>query len=177
MGLLLEQPNHAYALKHLLEPRVSPSESINDGVLYPLLRKLETDGIIAGQQQVSASNRKRTIYTVTAKGKGWFIDWLESDVHEEDAPAYDFFLGNSLFVKVQFFDRLPFDQRLQKFKAQQERTKKKLKLFSEIRMGMIEREADPFRIALLDLGVSQQKCTLRWLAAQLKSLSSLATNP
>lgn len=168
VGLLLEQPNHAYALKQLLAPRVSSSDSVNDGVLYPLLRKLEKDNIIGGQQEVSKSNRKRTIYTVTAEGKQWFLSWLETDSHEEEAPTYDFFLGNPLLVKVQFFGKLPADQQSHKFSTQLKRTKNKLKLFAEIRTGMVERSADPFHIALLDLGIAQQKCTQRWLTAQLK---------
>ncbi len=176
VGLLLEQPNHAYALKQLLAPRVSPSDSVNDGVLYPLLRKLEKDDIISGKMDVSKSNRKRTIYTVTPKGKDWFFNWLETDNQEEEAPTYDFFLGNPLLVKVQFFSDLNSEQQIQKFSTQLKRTKNKLKLFSEIRTGMVERSVDPFRIALLDLGISQQKCTQRWLSAQLKSLKPATKN-
>lgn len=168
VGLLLEHPNHAYALKQLLAPRISSSESVNDGILYPLLRKLENEGIISGRKDVSASNRTRTIYTVTPAGKSWFMNWLESKSDEEESTLYDFFLGNPLFVKIQFFDRIPVKQRLEKLTAHLQRTKSKLKLYGEIRTGMIERAADPHRIALLELGIAQQKCTKRWLTSQIK---------
>lgn len=171
VGLLLEHPNHAYALKQLLAPRVSPSDSVNDGVLYPLLHKLEKEKIIKGRQDVSPSNRTRTIYSVTPSGRNWFMNWLESDRDEDESTLYDFFLGNPLFVKMQFFDRIPVDQRCEKLISQLDRTKFKLKFLADIRVGMIEREADPHRIALLDLGAAQQRCTKRWLVAQLKSLS------
>ncbi len=171
IGLLLEQPNHAYALKQLLAPRISPSASLNDGILYPLLRKLEKGGLISGREDTSPSNRKRTIYTVTEQGQDWFMTWLASSTDEENSPAYDFFLGNPLLVKVQFFERLPPSARIQKLSEQLQRTKAKLKQFSDIRIGMVERAADPFRIALLDLGIAQQKTTRRWLQTQLKLLS------
>ncbi|MEP3245233.1 MAG: PadR family transcriptional regulator [Sneathiella sp.] len=177
IGLLLEQPNHAYALKQLLAPRVSPSDTINDGVLYPLLRKLEKDGLIAGREDISPSNRKRTIYTVTKKGQDWFMAWLSSSANEEDTPAYDFFLGNPLLVKVQFFELLSAVARRQKLSEQLRRTKSKLKQFSDIRIGMVERAADPFRISLLDLGIAQQKTTRRWLQTQLKLLSKESGAP
>ncbi|WP_169545432.1 PadR family transcriptional regulator [Sneathiella aquimaris] len=168
VGLLLEHPNHAYKLKRLLAPRVSQSETINDGVLYPLLRKLEKEEIISGRKDVSASNRTRTIYSVTPKGRDWFMNWLESDTNEEEATLYDFFLGNPFFVKMQFFDRISKEQRFEKLSAHLQRTNTKLKLFAEIRTGMIERGADQNRIALLDLGAAQQRCTKRWLTEQLK---------
>ncbi|MEH6495617.1 MAG: helix-turn-helix transcriptional regulator [Pseudomonas marincola] len=170
VGLLLDHPNHAYALKRILAPRVAPADSVNDGVLYPLLRKLEKENIISGRQDVSKSNRTRTIYTVTSEGRVWFQNWLETNLQEDTTPIYDFFLGNPLLVKVQFFNQLLPEQQIEKYAAHLRRTKDKLKLLSEIRVGMVERKADSFRIALLDLGISQQKCTKRWLAEQVKSL-------
>ena len=167
VGLLLDRPAHAYALKALLAPRVSPSEQINDGVLYPLLTKLEAEGIIRGREEVSAGKRKRTTFSVTPKGEKAFLAWLKSDADEDDEPAYDFFMGHPLLVKVQFFSRLPPRLRVEKLAAQVQRTEQKLKDYAAIRKGMVEREADAFRIALLDLGVAQQKTHRRWLREQL----------
>jgi DNA-binding PadR family transcriptional regulator len=167
VGLLLDRPTHAYALKALLAPRVSPSERINDGVLYPLLTKLKAEGIIRGREEVSAGKRKRTIFSVTPKGEKAFIAWLKSDADENDEPAYDFFMGHPLLVKVQFFSRLPPRLRAEKLAAQLQRTDLKLETYADIRKGMVEREADMFRIALLDLGVAQQKANRKWLREQL----------
>jgi DNA-binding PadR family transcriptional regulator len=169
LGLLLDRPNHAYALKRLIAPRVSPSELVNDGVLYPLLAKLESGGLIRGREEISESNRKRTIYTITGKGERHLMTWLESDADEGEEPVYDFFLGNPFLVKVQFFQRLPHDKRSMKLAAQLEKTEQKLRSFAEIRRGMVERKADPFRIALLDLGIAHQKCNRQWLKRQLSS--------
>jgi DNA-binding PadR family transcriptional regulator len=167
VGLLMDRPAHAYALKKLLAPRVSPSEQINDGVLYPLLAKLESEGIICGREEVSAGKRKRTIFSVTAKGEAAFLAWLESDADEGDEPAYDFFMGHPLLVKVQFFSRLPPLKRSEKLMAQLQRTELKLQDYDDIRTGMVARQADAFRIALLDLGVAQQKANRKWLREQI----------
>ncbi|MCG8490586.1 MAG: PadR family transcriptional regulator [Sneathiellales bacterium] len=171
VGLLLDKPNHAYALKQLLAPRVSSSDTVNDGVLYPLLKKLEKEGIISGKEDISPSNRKRTIYSVTDKGKDWFMKWLETDTDEDKSPSYDFFMGNPFLVKVQFFERLPKEMQKEKLTVHLNRTKEKLKKFSEIRSGMMERKAPPYRIALLELGISQQRSNERWLKEQIKILS------
>ena len=167
LGLLMDRPAHAYALKKLLVPRVSRSEQINDGVLYPLLAKLASEGIICGREEVSAGKRKRTIFSVTAKGEATFLAWLESDADESDEPAYDFFMGHPLLVKVQFFSRLPPWRQAEKLAAQLRRTELKLRDYGEIRTGMVARDADAFRIALLDLSIAQQKANRKWLREQL----------
>jgi hypothetical protein len=51
-----------------------------------------------------------------------------------------------------------------------QRTEQKLKDFAEIRKGMVERDADAFRIALLDLGAAQQKANCKWLKEKLDAL-------
>ncbi len=171
VGLLMDRPAHAYALKKRLAPRVSPSEQINDGVLYPLLTKLESEGIICGCEEVSAGKRKRTIFNVTAKGEAAFLAWLESDAGESDEPAHDFFMGHPLLVKVQFFSRLPLPRRAEKLAAQLRRTELKLRDYGETRTGMVAGDADAFRIALLDLGVAQQKAARKWLREQLAKIT------
>ena len=168
LGLLLDQPAHAYAIKRLVAPRVSPSALINDGVLYPLLDKLAGDGLIRGREEVGPNNRRRTVYSATEKGKKEFMGWLKTDTDETEEPAYDFFMGHPLLVKIQFFKRLTPRQRASKLASQLVRTEQKLKDFEEIRVGMVERKADPFRIALLDLGIEHQKETRRWLQERLK---------
>jgi DNA-binding PadR family transcriptional regulator len=168
LGLLLDRPAHAYAIKRLIAPRVSPSALINDGVLYPLLEKLAGDGLIRGREELSPSNRRRTVYSVTDKGKKEFMAWLKTEADEAEEPAYDFFMGHSLLVKIQFFKRLTPRERTKKLTSQLARTEQKLKDFEEIRVGMLERKADPFRIALLDLGMEHQKETRRWLQQRLR---------
>jgi DNA-binding PadR family transcriptional regulator len=62
--------------------RVSSAGQTNDGVLYPLLTKFESGGIIHGREEVGAGKRKRTIFSVPAKGETAFLAWLESDADE-----------------------------------------------------------------------------------------------
>jgi DNA-binding PadR family transcriptional regulator len=166
LGLLLDRPNHAYALKQILRPRFPPSTGMNDGVLYPLLGKLEAEGLIRGREEVGPQGRRRTSYTVTRQGERAFLDWLTTTADEGDDAAYDFFLGRPFLVKLQFFTRLPAATRMAKIEAELARLDAKLALFAEIRAGMVERKADPWRIALIDLGARQTRLTRRWLKAQ-----------
>ena len=73
-----------------------------------------------------------------------FLAWLGQDADGGDEPAYDFFMGHPLIVKVQFFSRLPPWRRAEKLAAQLRRTELKLRDYGEIRTGRVAREADAF---------------------------------
>jgi hypothetical protein len=64
---------------------------------------------------------------------------------------------------MQFFKHLTKKQRQAKLQIQVDRTKAKLLQFDAILAGMRERNVDPFRIGLLELGAAHQLQTLEWL--------------
>ena len=42
----------------------------SDGMLYPVLHRLERDGLIAGRWQLTEEGRRRRYYRLTSRGKG-----------------------------------------------------------------------------------------------------------
>ncbi len=46
LGLLLERPSHPYELKRRLSPGLPRERLINEGILYPLLARLEREGLV-----------------------------------------------------------------------------------------------------------------------------------
>lgn len=163
IGLLMEHPMHAYALKKVMGPRLPPGELINDGILYPMLTKLTKDGLIAGADELGPNGKTRRVFSVTGTGQAAFAQWLQSSDNETDEATYDFFLGHPFLVKAQFFSRLPPDERRRKLDEHVERTQAKLREYRAIREEMLDRNADRFRISLLDLGATHHRQTLRWL--------------
>ena len=91
------------------------------------------------------------------------MGWLESSVEEEDEVAYDFMLGHPFLTKCLFFDKLRPAQVADKLADQLETSEAKLADFRRIRKGMVERRVDSYRIAVLDLGIAQQREKVRWL--------------
>ena len=77
--------------------------------------------------------------------------------------SYDFFLGHPFLTKCMFFEHLPPEEIRAKLTAQAETAAAKLETFRQIRERMVERDVDPFRIAILDLGIDQQREKIRWL--------------
>jgi DNA-binding PadR family transcriptional regulator len=163
LGLLLERPLHAYALKQVLAPRLPPAAQVNDGVLYPLLGELARQSLIKGTEEAGPGGRRRLVYRTTARGRQRFDRWLRSGADEGNEAAYDFFMGHPFLVKVQFFSHLNAVERRAKFGAERARIEAKIRLLEEVLHGMKTRRVDTFRVGLLELGIAQQKQTLNWL--------------
>ena len=45
----------------------------SDGMLYPVLHRLERDGLIAGRWQLTEAGRRRKYYRLTSRGKGQLV--------------------------------------------------------------------------------------------------------
>jgi DNA-binding PadR family transcriptional regulator len=132
-------------------------------VLYPLLKRMEGEGLISGRVERRDGAPDRRVFHPTAAGRRAFAQWLVSEVEEEDEVAYDFMHGHPFLTKCLFFDRLEPTEVARKLTDQLESSESKLADFRRIRNGMTERGVDPYRIAVLDLGIAQQREKLRWL--------------
>jgi len=141
---------------------------VNDGVLYPLLRKLESEGLIEGRHERGERASGRVVYRATARGRRAFSEWLRSGADEEDDVTYDFLVGHPFLTKCLFFGRLEPAQIETKLIDQLEQSRAKLAEFQRIRAGMSERGVDPYRIEVLDLGIAQQRARVRWLRAMVE---------
>ena len=163
LGFLVDQPMHGYALKRKLSPALPRERRVNDGVLYPLLRRMEEEGLVRKQVERAESGRSRNVFHATANGRREFERWLRSTDDEADEATYDFLVGHPFLTKCLFFTRLDADDVEQKLAAQLADSTRKLQTFQDIRTGMVARNVDPYRIAVLDLGIAQQKERVRWL--------------
>jgi hypothetical protein len=119
--------------------------------------------LISGRVERREGAPDRRVFHPTDAGRRAFGEWLESAVEEDDEVAYDFMLGHPFLTKCLFFRELPPEQVAAKFADQLETGEAKLADFRRIRKGMVERGVDPYRIAVLDLGIAQQREKVRWL--------------
>jgi DNA-binding PadR family transcriptional regulator len=163
LGFLSDQPMHGYALKRALSPALPRDRRVNDGVLYPLLRRMEAEGLISGRVERREGAPDRRVFHPTEAGRRAFAGWLESAAEEEDEVTYDFMVGHPFLIKCLFFGTLDPEVVVGKLAAHLETSERKLADFRRIRKGMVERGVDPYRIAVLDLGIDQQRQKVRWL--------------
>jgi PadR family transcriptional regulator, regulatory protein PadR len=66
------EPMHAYGIGIRLEQISKGVFLVNAGSLFPALRRLERDGFIEGDWQVTENNRRAKVYQMTAQGRARF---------------------------------------------------------------------------------------------------------
>ena len=94
LGLLIDKPMHGYRLKRLLSPGLAKDKLVNDGVLYPLLKKMEREELIRKEVVQVDNAPQRHLLHPTSRGRETFLAWLHGDAFEDDEVKYDFFLGH-----------------------------------------------------------------------------------
>ncbi|HMC55560.1 MAG TPA: PadR family transcriptional regulator [Gemmatimonadaceae bacterium] len=66
---LLPGPAHGYAIARWVEDTTGDVLRIEEGSLYPALRRLEDRGWVTSDWGVSENNRRARFYTLTAAGR------------------------------------------------------------------------------------------------------------
>jgi PadR family transcriptional regulator len=69
LKVLALEPMHGYGIGVRLEQISKGVFQVNAGSLFPALRRLERDGLIAGDWRTTENNRRAKYYTVTATGR------------------------------------------------------------------------------------------------------------
>lgn len=67
LSILNEKPYYGYELIKTLKQRSNDTFDMKEGTLYPILHKLENDGLVASANQ-EVSGRVRKVYSITEKG-------------------------------------------------------------------------------------------------------------
>jgi PadR family transcriptional regulator PadR len=63
------EPMHGYGIGVRLEQISKGVFQVNAGSLFPALRRLERDGLIAGEWRVTENNRRAKYYKLTTQGR------------------------------------------------------------------------------------------------------------
>lgn len=158
LGLLVDEPAHGYALRARLAPGMPRERQVNDGVLYPLLARLEKRGLTRHTQESGpGSGPPRRVFHATAAGKRAFAAWLRSDAGEGSELDYELFLDHPL-LKLLFAAHLSPAERKRKVAS--------LRAAAEARLGALDdaaglgTPADGFGPMVLELGRSRERALI-----------------
>jgi len=66
---LLLGPSHGYAVARWVEDTTGDVLKIEEGSLYPALRRLEDRGLVTSEWGLSENNRRARYYSITADGR------------------------------------------------------------------------------------------------------------
>ena len=66
---LKRAPNHGYGISRWLREESSQAFQVEEGALYPALRRMEKRGVIAGDWHTTKTGREAKYYTLTRAGE------------------------------------------------------------------------------------------------------------
>ena len=72
------EPLYGYQVAKLLEDHSQDTPMMKQGALYPVLRSLESSGLLESKVEPSVSGPPRRYYTITKAGRQTFQIWLQA---------------------------------------------------------------------------------------------------
>jgi PadR family transcriptional regulator, regulatory protein PadR len=69
LALLRDRPMYGYEILVTLTDRGNGEFQLKQGTLYPLLYRLEREGLICAKWETPPNGKKRKVYSLTADGK------------------------------------------------------------------------------------------------------------
>lgn len=83
LSILAEGESYGYALIQRIHDLSGGALELSDGTLYPVLHRLEDDGLIASTWRTSEEGRRRKYYDLTSRGREALVteqrQWLRVD--------------------------------------------------------------------------------------------------
>lgn len=73
LATLANGPAHGYAVIQEIHRRSAGAFELPEGTIYPVLHRLEKNGLLTGQWTVSETGRRRRVYKLTRRGRQAFV--------------------------------------------------------------------------------------------------------
>jgi DNA-binding PadR family transcriptional regulator len=83
LGLLTQSPRYGYELKREAERLLGGGAELNPGQLYPLLRKLAEQHLIAGERVEQEDRPDKRVFSLTEAGASDLRGWLAEPVNPQ----------------------------------------------------------------------------------------------
>jgi len=109
LGFLMRAPIHGYLVTKIINDMIGPYAKLSSGRLYPLLTKMEQQGLISpieNEEHVAAAERRHRVFAITEAGKVRFHR-LMLDTTSNLGDYQRLF-----WLKVTYSDSIEFQERL-----------------------------------------------------------------
>jgi PadR family transcriptional regulator AphA len=168
LGMLSLGMNTGYDIKQLADKSTRHFWQISYGQIYPELRRLEEQGLVAGREEPSGG-RARTVYALTAAGAEALRGWLRQTgelVFEQRCET---------MLKLFFSDAAEPELRAAHIRVFRQVTERKLAGLLELQQ-VAETMPDGPRLTL-DFGVAQMQFMVDWCRRTEARLSAQPAEP
>jgi len=163
LGALMRGPAHGYSLRSDFLTKVLEEFGINDGQLYPLLKKMTDEDLIRKEIEYRESGPNRHNYHITDKGREEFISWLTGNEGEGRAFRYEMIRKDEFLNKSMYFKLLENRKVSEKIAEHIKDTEATLEDYNKAYKDMSERKMDTLNLLVLKYCIMNQETRLNWL--------------
>ena len=164
---LIVRPQHGYELKKHVEQVLGPEVSLNNGMLYPALRRFEEMGAVERTVERQQGKPDRHIYAITLLGREVLHDLLLEFPPEVARNNTEF------MVRASFFDTLEPDERLDILTARQAMLRRSLEHHEAI-LAMVRAEQvtlPPYAQRVMEFQERQTRDEIAWIDELRKAVA------
>ncbi|ADB36007.1 transcriptional regulator, PadR-like family [Kribbella flavida DSM 17836] len=155
LGLLHEAPMHGYELRKRVNAQFGWGRVLSFGSLYPCLKAMLRNGLIAADAGTPDGRRQKIVYTITADGKDHFAQAM----HDAGPAAWE---DDTFGVRFSFFGRTDPATRLRILEGRRARMEERLANFRAAMSRTAER-VDTYTLELQRHGLESAEREVRWL--------------
>ena len=169
LGLLQEAPMHGYELRKRLTGLLGAFRAFSYGSLYPTLRRMQAEGLIAEgiSSEGPAVRRARRVYELTALGRQRFAELVA-----DTGPAN--YTDDGFGVHLAFFMRTPAEARMRILEGRRRQVEERRESLREA-VRRASGSLDRYTHQLHQLGLETSEREVRWLN-ELIAAEQLSTN-
>lgn len=161
LGVLSVQPASGYDIKKFCDKSIAHFWNENYGHIYPVLREMENEGLIAGERLVSEGKPPRTVYSITQSGREELRAWLAAPV--EPSPT-----RIELLLKLIFSSGMPVEKTLEMLEAERKLHAAHLEEYHRIEEryttdpALKDSPASPYWLSTLRYGMMSAELLVKW---------------
>jgi DNA-binding PadR family transcriptional regulator len=158
LGLLIESPMHGYELRKRLTGLLGAFRAFSYGSLYPALRRMQADGLIAEETAPVGAvkvRRARRVYVLTDAGKLRFTE-LVADTGPQN------YTDDGFGVHLAFFNRTPAEARMRILEGRRRQVEERREGLREA-IARASNSLDRYTRQLHQLGLESSEREVKWL--------------
>ena len=157
LGLLLESPMHGYELRKRLTGLLGAFRAFSYGSLYPALRRMQADGLIAEDAAPDGAvlRRARRVYQLTDAGRQRFTE-LVADTGPQN------YTDDGFGVHLAFFNRTPAAARMRILEGRRRQVEERREGLRDA-IARASNSLDRYTRQLHQLGLESSEREVNWL--------------
>jgi DNA-binding PadR family transcriptional regulator len=157
LGLLLESPMHGYELRKRLTGLLGAFRAFSYGSLYPALRRMQADALIAENAAPAGMpvRRARRVYEMTDAGRQRFTE-LVADTGPHN------YTDDGFGVHLAFFNRTPAEARMRILEGRRRQVEERREGLREA-IARASNSLDRYTRQLHQLGLESSEREVTWL--------------